>query len=282
MGDQDQQNQSAASGQSQQSQAEGQDQGGAQTQTSAADGAGGSQATSQSASAASGQQGDTRHTDGGQAGQSSKASSQTETPGIQAGGYKLSLTEAQRKRLIDDGVLEISEEQYTGGVRQHIETLKRRASTAERRLSEIAAAQEEAERKALEEQERYKELYEKERQAREAEAVARREDTIRSRFLLAAQSKGVVDPDVAYVIAKTLPEFAGVALGDDGAVTGIDAVIESLIGSKPYLVSQPKESASGRQSVGTASNPAPQNPPAPKSLAEAGDRLEQALRTGVT
>jgi len=150
-----------------------------------------------------------------------------------------------------------------------------------RRLAEIAAAHEEAERKALEEQERYKELYEKERQAREAEATARREDTIRSRFLLAAQSKGVVDPDVAYVIAKTLPEFAGVALGDDGAVTGIDAVIESLTSSKPYLVSQPKEQPKP-QSVGTASNPAPQNPPAPKSLAEAGDRLEQALRTGVT
>jgi len=274
MGDQDQQNQSAASGQSQQNQAEGQDQSGAQTQTGAADGTGSAaQATSQSASAASGQQSDV--------GQSSKASPQTDTPGIQAGGYKLSLTEAQRKRLLDEGVLDISEEQYTGGVRQHIETLKRRASTAERRLAEIASAQEEAERKALEEQERYKELYEKERQAREAEAVARREDTIRSRFLLAAQSKGVVDPDVAYVIAKTLPEFAGVALGEDGAVAGIDSVLDSLIGSKPYLVSQPKEQPKP-QSVGTASNPAPQNLPAPKSLAEAGDRLEQALRTGVT
>jgi hypothetical protein len=32
-------------------------------------------------------------------------------------------------------VLEISEEQYTGGVRQHIETLKRRASTAEEKLA---------------------------------------------------------------------------------------------------------------------------------------------------
>jgi hypothetical protein len=282
MGDQDQQDQSAASGQSQQNQAAGQDHGGAQAQPGAADGAGSAaQAAGQSASAASGQQSDTRHTDGGQTGQSTKASQQTETPGIQAGGYKLSLTEAQRKRLLDEGVLEISEEQYTGGVRQHIETLKRRAGTAERRLAEIASAQEETERKALEEQERYKELYEKERQAREAEATARREDTIRSRFLLAAQSKGIVDPDVAYVIAKTLPEFAGVALGEDGAVTGIDAVLDSLTGSKPYLVSQPKEQPKP-QSVGTASNPAPQNPPAPKSLAEAGDRLEQALRTGVT
>ena len=138
MGDQEQQNQSAASGQSQQNQAEGQEQSKGQAQPGAADGAGASQATSQSASAASGQQSDARHTDGGQAGQSTKASQQTETPGIQAGGYKLSLTEAQRKRLLDEGVLDISEEQYTGGVRHQIESLRKRATTAEKKVAETA------------------------------------------------------------------------------------------------------------------------------------------------
>ena len=118
-----------------------------------------------------------------------------------------------------------------------------------------------------------------ERQGREAEATARREDLIRSRFLLSAQSKGSVDPDVAFVIAKGLPEFAGVKLDDEGNVAGIDAVIESLVTSKPYLVSQTQHKP---QSVGAASKPAPQSPPPPKNLAEAGDRLEQALRTGVT
>ena len=52
-----------------------------------------------------------------------------------------------------------------------------------------------------------------------------------------------------------------------------------LVKDKPYLIPPPQQKA---QSVGTASNPAPQTPPAPKNLAEAGDRLEQALRTGVT
>ncbi len=195
--------------------------------------------------------------------------------------YKLSLTEAQRKRLLDDGVLEISEEQYTGGVRQQIETFKRRATTAERRLADIAAAQEEAERKALEEQERYKELYEKERQARETESAARKDDAVRSRFLLTAQSKGIVDPDVAFVIAKSLPAFASVQFDSEGKVTGIDEVVETLVKEKPYLVSQPQQQPKP-QSVGAASNPAQQSPPPPKNLAEAGDRLEQALRTGVT
>lgn len=275
MNEQDQQNQTegqdqsgasggAGSGATASSQATGQN---AQTQTSQQNAQAGGQ------SAAGGQQG--AAASGGQASQQ-----QTETPGIQAGGYKLSLNEAQRKRLLEDSVLEISEEQYTGGVRQQIETFKRRATAAERRLAEIAAAQEEAERKALEEQERYKELYEKERQARETESVARKDDTIRSRFLLTAQSKGIVDPDVAFVIAKSMPTFASVGLGDDGKVTGIDEVVEALVKEKPYLISQQQQPKP--QSVGAASNPAQQSTPSPKNLAEAGDRLEQALRTGVT
>ena len=67
----------------------------------------------------------------------SGASQQTQTPGVQAGGYKLSLTEAQRKKLVDEGVLDLSEEQYTGGVRHQIESLRKRATTAEKKLGEI-------------------------------------------------------------------------------------------------------------------------------------------------
>jgi len=248
------------------------------------------QAAGSQSGAASAGSGQARQVDSAQASQQQTQSAgsgqapaaspgQAGTPGIQAGGYKLSLNEAQRKRLLDDGVLELSEEQYTGGVRQQIDVLKRRATTAERRLAEIAAEQEEAERKALEEQQRYKELYEKEHQAHEAESTARKDDAIRSRFLLTAQSKGVVDPDVAFVIAKSMPTFTSVSLGEDGAVTGIDELVETLVKEKPYLVSQQQPKP---HSVGAASNPAPQSPPPPKNLAEAGDRLEQALRTGVT
>jgi hypothetical protein len=104
----------------------------------------------------------------------STSSGQTQTPGLQAGAYRLSLTEAQRKRLVEEGVLDLSEEQYTGGVRHQIESLRKRASTAEKKLSDIAAAQAEADHKALEEQARYKELYEKERQARETEPARNR------------------------------------------------------------------------------------------------------------
>jgi len=158
MGDQDQQN---GEGQSdQQNQTDGQSQSNAQTPP-----ADGTQSQGDGQSSAADSQSDTRHTDGGQAGQSS-TTQQTQTPGLQAGAYRLSLTEAQRKKLVDEGVLDLSEEQYTGGVRHQIESLRKRATTAEKKLSDIAAAQAEADRKALEEQARYKELYEKERQAR--------------------------------------------------------------------------------------------------------------------
>jgi len=59
-------------------------------------------------------------------------------PGIQAGGYKLSLTEAQRKKLVEEGVLELSDEQYTGGVRHQVESVRKRATKAERKLGETA------------------------------------------------------------------------------------------------------------------------------------------------
>ncbi len=266
MGDQDQATQTDQS--DQQGQADGQSQ--TDSQTSGGDAQTQGQGDSQSG-AASGQ------TDSGQS--SSTQQTQTQTPGIQAGGYKLSLTEAQRKKLVEEGVLELSDEQYTGGVRHQVESLRKRATTAEKKLTDIAAAQAEADRKALEEQNRYKELYEQERQARETERTARKDDLIRSRFLLTAQSKGFVDPDSAFVIAKSLAGFSAVAVDDAGAVSGIDELIETLAKEKPYLITQPQEKKT--QSVGTASNPAPQTPPAPKSLAEAGDRLEQALRTGV-
>jgi len=222
--------------------------------------------------------------------QAEGAQTQTQTPatpasadagaGKQAKGIQVKLTQEQIDRLVKDGTLELSDETFTGAVRDRIAQLTARAKGAERRLAEIAAAQEEAERKALEEQERYKELYEKERQAREKEATGRKDDAVRARFLLAAQSKGIVDPDVAFIIAKSLAPFGAVQVDDEGKVTGIDEVVETLVNEKPYLVSQPQQQKP--QSVGAASNPAQQSPPPPKSLAEAGDRLEQALRTGVT
>ncbi len=257
MGDQDQEQQDQQ-GQSDQ----------ADTQTPPADG------TQTQTDGQSG--GGTQSGDGG--GDGGSTQQQTQTPGVTAGVYRLSLTETQRKKLTDEGVLELSDEQYTGGVRHQVETLRKRASQAEKKLSDIAAAQAEADRKALEEQHRYQELYEQERQARETERAAHRDDVVRSRFLLAAQAKGFVDPEGAFVLAKSQSGFSAVTVDDAGAVSGLDALIETLSKEKPYLIASAEKPKP--QSVGSPSNPGPQTPPAPKSLAEAGDRLEQALRSG--
>jgi len=249
---------------------------GAQTQS----GSGGQAAQTGQSSTGGQQSAQGQQAEGAQARQTEGGQAQSQTPATQAKGIQVKLTQEQIDRLVKDGTLELSDDTFTGAVRDRIAQLTARAKGAERRLAEIAAAQEEAERKALEEQERFKELYEKERQAREKEASGRKDDAIRARFLLAAQSKGVVDPDVAFVIARSLPGFGAVQADDEGKVTGIDEVVETLVKEKPYLVSQPQQQKP--QSVGAASNPAQQSPPPPKNLAEAGDRLEQALRTGVT
>jgi hypothetical protein len=128
---------------------------GGQTSTGSADGSQSDQGTGQSGQAP-GQQ-------GGQGdGQSSSASG---GPATQAKGVALKLSQNQIDRLLKDGTLEISDELFTGAVDKRIAQLTSRAKTAEKKLGEIASAQEEAERKSLEEQKEFKELYEKERQA---------------------------------------------------------------------------------------------------------------------
>ena len=237
-----------------------------QTQTGAGDGSQGDQGAGQSGQA-SGQQ-------GGQGdGQSSH------TPATQAKGVALKLSQDQIDRLLKDGTLEIADELFTGAVDKRIAQLTSRAKTAEKKLGEISAAQEESERKSLEEQKKFKELYEKERQAREKETAARKDDLIRSRFLLAATKAGVVDPDVAFVIAKSLPGFGAVQVDDDGKVSGVDDLVKVLVEEKPYLISQQRDTK--KQSVGSASNPGQQSAPAPKNLAAAGDQFERAVRAGV-
>lgn len=218
-----------------------------------------------------GQQTDQQSNDGG-------AQQKSQTPATQAKGVALKLTQEQIDRLLKDGTLELGDEHFTGAVKERMAALTARAKAAERKLAEIAAAQEEAERKALEEQERYKELYEKERAEREKERQARTEEAIRSRFLLAATKVGVVDPEAAYLLAKSLDAWKQVQVGEEGQVAGIDEAVKALIEAKPYLVSQQEQK---KQSVGSASNPAPSATPAPKNISEAGDELERRLRAGV-
>ena len=192
-------------------------------------------------------------------------------------GFRLTLTEEQKVKLLAGGTLDLSDEQYTGGVRQQMEALRRRATTSEKKLSDIAAAQEEQERKSLEEQNRFKDLYEKERIARETDRTARLDDLVKNRFLLAATKAGVVDPEDAFVIARTLPGFGTVQVDGEGKVVGLDDLVTTLVKDKPYLVAQPQKQTT---TVGGPSNPGKTDSerPAPKTTAEAGDALANWVR----
>lgn len=201
----------------------------------------------------------------------------TPTPAAPPAGFKLTLTEEQRQRLLAGGTLELSDEQYTGGVRQELASLRQRSAAAEKKLAEKATAQEEAERKALEEQKKFQELYEKERVGAETLRARRREDLVRSEFLLAAVKAGVVDPRGAFAIAREAPGFSGIQVDEEGAVTGVAELVESLVKEKPYLVPQTQKP----QQVGSPSNPpkAGSQEPAPTTIGEAGDRLSNWAKT---
>jgi vancomycin resistance protein YoaR len=190
------------------------------------------------------------------------------------GGFKVTLTDVQRKALLEGKPLELSDEQYTGGVRDQVEKERRSRRAAEKQLADIAKQREEEEKKALVEQEKYKELYEKEAAGHKTTQDARNADAIRSAFLVAAVRAGVVDVDLAFLAAKASPLFAKISLDDNGAVTGVNEVLEDLVKQKPFLVSQQ------RQTVGGPSNPNTGELPAPKTLAEAGDQLESRMKTG--
>lgn len=194
-------------------------------------------------------------------------------------GVAVKLSQEQISQLLRDGTLEMPNDQVSKAVQERISQLTARAKSAEKKLADIATAQAEAERKALEEQARYKELYENERTAREGEQSARKADTIRNTFLLAAARANVIDPEAAFLIAKSSPAFADVKVDDEGAVSGIDTALSALVTEKPYLVTpteQPKKT-----SVGSPSNPVTNTTTTPKNLSEAGDELERRLRSGL-
>ena len=190
---------------------------------------------------------------------------------------QIKLRQEQIDRLVHDGTLEVDEDQFTGVVRERMSQLTARAKGAEEKLAAVVAGLDEAERKALEEQEKFKELYEKERTAHEQTGAARKDDLLRSRFLLGATKAGVIDPDAAYLLAKSLPNFTQLKVDDRGEVSGLDALLKELVEAKPYLLSQKPT-----PTVGSPTNPTQQTqdrPPA-ETQEEANRRIREAVQKG--
>ncbi|MBG9736579.1 hypothetical protein [Paenibacillus alvei] len=109
------------------------------------------------------------------------------------------------------------------------------------KLTELQTAEDERKRGELTEIERYKADLEKEqasKQTLESELTTLREsvkqERIRNAFITAAQSANIAYIDDAWSLA----DKSEINVGDDGKVVGIDALIASLVESKPFLVAQ--------------------------------------------
>lgn len=109
------------------------------------------------------------------------------------------------------------------------------------KLAELQAAEDERKRSRMTELDRFKTDLEKEQAAKqtlESELTTLREsvkqERIRNAFITAAQAANIAYIDDAWSLA----DKSGIDVGDDGKVVGIDALIASLIDSKPFLVAQ--------------------------------------------
>ncbi|MCY9760419.1 hypothetical protein M5X06_12900 [Paenibacillus alvei] len=130
------------------------------------------------------------------------------------------------------------------------------------KLTELQAAEDERKRGELTEIERYKADLEKEqmsKQTLESELTTLREsikqERIRNAFITAATSANIAYIDDAWSLA----DRSGVSVGDAGNVVGIDAVITSLVESKPFLVAQ--------------------NPTKPKTIGDPPPSVDEKTRT---
>ncbi|MCY9582446.1 hypothetical protein [Paenibacillus alvei] len=109
------------------------------------------------------------------------------------------------------------------------------------KLAEYEHEREEKQRAEMTEIERFKADLEKDQAAKqtlESELTTLRESVkqehIRNAFITAAQAANIAYIDDAWSLA----DKSEINVGDDGKVVGIDALIASLVESKPFLVAQ--------------------------------------------
>lgn len=130
------------------------------------------------------------------------------------------------------------------------------------KLTELQAAEDERKRGEMTEIERYKTDLEKAQssyRALESELTSMREsvkqERIRNAFITAAQAANIAYIDDAWALA----DRSGINVGDDGNIAGVDAVIASLVETKPFLVAQ--------------------NPTKPKTIGDPTPSVEEKTRT---
>ena len=81
--------------------------------------------------------------------------------------------------------------------------------------------------------------------ALDAERTKAQQQAIKNEFIKVASGANIIDIDAAIALS----DLSAVAIGDDGAVVGVDDVIKTLVENKPYLVAKKTT-----QPIGSATN----------------------------
>lgn len=110
----------------------------------------------------------------------------------------------------------------------------------EKRLSELSEVE-----KAQELASKYEAELNDLKAALDAERTKAQEQAIKNEFIKVASGANIIDIEAAIALS----DLSAVAIGDDGAVVGVDDVIKTLVENKPYLVAKKTT-----QPIGSATN----------------------------
>lgn len=138
------------------------------------------------------------------------------------------------------------------GKPDQVQALLRKLKKTEKLLADRMAADEESAKAKLSEADQLKANLQKLESERNGLAEKLKLQAIEHRFEQAALKAGVIDADAA----RRLADFSEVEIDDNGAVSGIDAVIADLKKSRKYLfgsLSTPVGNAGGNPPAGPPS-----------------------------
>lgn len=112
--------------------------------------------------------------------------------------------------------------------------LRKEAQALRTRLNGYEAAEKAAQEAALSEVDKAN----KRAVELEAKYAAAQKQLVAAQVKIAAQSKGIIDPDIAALAIADKLE-----LGDDGLPTNVEKALDDLIKNKPYLVAKAEQAA---------------------------------------
>jgi hypothetical protein len=161
-----------------------------------------------------------------------------------------------------------------------VREIKREAQALRKRLAEYEAAAQASDLAKLDEVERYKKLYEGAQQQNAAYEIELQQSRLYKEIAKHAPSLNLVDPDAAAMFLNSGGELD---TDDKGNFTNVQALLEKLVSSKPYLVAQQGTSINRPNipSSGGATNPSrsgiPAAPAAPQRTAAEVYKARQGL-----